>query len=86
MVNSVRVVNIKCGGCKSQIIETLQKAGAQKVEVNVEKQTVSFEGNRSVMCKKLSAMGYPEASSEEAKSVLKKARSFLSCAIGKTKK
>lgn len=85
MINSVRVVNIKCGGCKTQIIESLQKAGAQKIEVDVEKQTVSFEGDRDVMCKKLSKMGYPEASSDEAKNVLKKARSFLSCAIGKTK-
>ena len=85
-MNSVRVVNIKCEGCKTSIIETLQKAGARNVEVDVEKQTVSFEGDKDVMSKKLSQMGYPESSSEEAKSVLKKARSYFSCAIGKTKK
>ena len=63
-----------------------RKAHPEKYnDVDVEKQTVSFEGDRNVMCKKLSAMGYPEQSSDEAKNVLKKARSFLSCAIGKTK-
>ncbi|MEA2007067.1 MAG: cation transporter [Patescibacteria group bacterium] len=86
MINSVHLVDIRCDGCETSIIEALEKAGARNVEIDVEKQTVSFEGDRDMMSKKLLQIGYPESSSAEAKSILKKARSYFSCAIGKTKK
>ena len=83
---TVKVVNLKCGGCERTIKDDLEKAGATNVQVDHTTQTVSFEGDKDVMRGRLSQLGYPEASSPQAKNILKKARSFLSCAIGKTKK
>ena len=83
---TVKVANIKCGGCERTIKDALEKAGATNVQVDHATQTVSFAGDKDVMYERLSKLGYPKASSPEAKKILKKARSFLSCAIGKTKK
>lgn len=82
----IKVVNIKCGGCAAGIKEALKKEGLKNIDVDVANQTVSFDGNSKVATKKLAQMGYPEAGSKRAKSITKKAKSFLSCAIGKTKK
>ncbi len=81
----LKVVNIKCGGCEQNIIDSLQKMGLKNVSVDVAEQTISFEGDENVAKKQLTKMGYPPADSPEAKSKLKKAKSFVSCLIGKTK-
>ena len=84
-MNNLKVVNIKCGGCEKGIISALEKEGLRNIKVDVALQIVSFEGNLEIVRKKLSAMGYPEVGSKEAKSILKKAKSYMSCAVGKMK-
>jgi len=84
-MNTLQVVNIKCGGCIKSITAALEKKGMKNISVEIENQTVSFEGDPEIAKKSLSKMGYPEVSSEEAKSLLKKGQSLVSCAIGKMK-
>lgn len=85
-MESIHVVNIKCGGCEANIISSLKDAGLSNIKVDVENQLVSFEGNVEIANSILSKMGYPEANSPEAKKLSKKARSYISCAVGKMKK
>lgn len=82
---TIKVVNIKCGGCGKGIVSALEKEGLKNVQVDVSGQEVSFDGDRDRAAKKLIQMGYPAAGSREAKSFLKKAKSYMSCLIGKTK-
>ena len=84
-MNTLKVVNIKCGGCEKGIISALEKKGLSNVRVNVANQTISFDGDINIARKKLASMGYPEAGSKQAKSILKKAKSYMSCAVGKMK-
>jgi len=84
-MTKIKVVNIKCGGCEKSIITSLEKQGLKNIEVDVVSQTVSFEGNPEVAKRKLASMGYPEAGSKQAKSLLKKGKSYLSCLVGKMK-
>lgn len=82
----IKVVNIKCGGCEAGIVSALSKKGLKDIKVDIDNQEVIFEGDVSLAKKTLTKMGYPEAGSNEAKSMVKKAKSYISCAIGKTKK
>ncbi len=82
----IEVVNIKCGGCEESIIDALTEAGLSNINVDVANQKVYFEGDQEKAKEILNKMGYPEAGSKQAKSLIKKAKSYISCAIGKTKK
>lgn len=82
-MNNLQVVNIKCGGCVKSITAALEKEGLKNVSVEIENQTVNFEGDPMIAKGTLSKIGYPEIGSEEAKSLIKKGQSFVSCAIGK---
>jgi len=86
-MTTLTVVNIKCGGCEKSIASALEKLGCKNIAVDVAKQQISFEGGDIGKIKKeLAKMGYPEASSPEAKSLLKKATSYASCMVGRLKK
>lgn len=85
-MQTIKVVNIKCGGCEASIIKTLEKQGFKNIKVDHTCQEVSFEGDENKAKEILAKMGYPEENSKEAKSLAKKAKSFYSCAIGKIKK
>ena len=85
-MNTIKVVNIKCGGCEQMIISSLAKGGITNVQVDVAKQTVNFDGDIEKAKKILADLGYPEENSAEAKSFLKKAKSYTSCLIGRIKK
>lgn len=85
-MDTINVVNIKCGGCEKGIVSALTKDGMENISVDIESQKVSFDGDAEIAKKTLSKMGYPEANSPEAKKFSKKAKSYISCAIGKTKK
>lgn len=85
-MQSIHVANIKCGGCETSIVSSLQKAGLKDIKVDVEKQLVSFEGDVQIANKILAKMGYPEADSPEAKKLSKKAKSYIFCAVGRMKK
>ncbi len=87
---TIEVVNIKCGGCAKSITNALEKAGFSNIEVSIDTQTISFfvpdhsSEEKILEAKKiLEAMGYPEKNSEAATSLLKKAKSYASCAVGK---
>lgn len=81
---TIFVENIKCGGCMKSIKDTLQQiGGVETVTVDKDKESVIVTGagiNRSIVTDKLSSMGYPEKGNN---SLLKKARSYISCAVGK---
>lgn len=86
MMQTITVVNIKCGGCANTIKKELTSIGAKNVSVNIEKQQVTFDGDMDKVMLKLNQIGYPDVGSKEAKSFLKKAKSFVSCGIGKIDK
>jgi len=85
---SIHVENIKCGGCANSIKKGLMdEAGVSMVEINVESGMVSIDGenlDRDAIAAHLLKMGYPESGSVEGiKAATAKAKSFVSCAIGK---
>jgi copper chaperone len=85
---SIQVENIKCGGCANSIKKGLMdKAGVSTVEIDVENGMVSIDGenlDRDAIAVHLLKMGYPERGSVEGmKAAAAKAKSFVSCAIGK---
>ena len=81
---SVEVENIKCGGCASSI----RSAFDGEVNVDVEQGIVHFsadESQRAQYLEKLRSLGYPEVGSTEGLTrVAAKAKSFVSCAVGRT--
>lgn len=85
-MEKIRIVNLKCGGCAKSIKEALSKDEFSAVSVDEKTSQVSFLGNRAKAVQILENLGYPEAGSEKAKSLLKKAKSYVSCARGKMKK
>lgn len=87
----ILVENIKCSGCASGITKALQAlpsvnqvdveivTGRLTLDVIEDSQTV-----RDEICQVLLKMGYPEKGSVEGlKAAGAKAKSFVSCAIGK---
>ena len=88
MSYTLAVENIKCGGCANSIRSRLIEEGlAQTVEVDVELGQVRVDGNpewRSQVLIELAKMGYPEVGSVEGlRAATAKAKSFVSCAIGR---
>ena len=81
---TIFVENIKCGGCMKSIKDALQQiAGIDSVLLDIKKESVIITGadiNRGTVLDKLGALGYPEKGNN---SLLKKARSYVSCAVGK---
>jgi len=85
---AIAVENIKCGGCANSIRSKLLEDGlAQGVEVDIEQGQVHVDGNpewRDQVARALARMGYPEVGSVEGmKAAAAKAKSFVSCAIGR---
>lgn len=85
-MSKIEVVNIKCGGCAKSIEDALTKKGLTDVKVDPTCQMVEFEGDESIAEEILNKMGYPKAGSKEAESLLKKAKSYASCMVGRVKK
>ncbi len=85
------VENIKCGGCASSITKKLNETfDTQSAEVNVEQGMVSLEADeskRDEVVETLLGLGYPETDSVHGfDSAKAKAKSFVSCAIGRMDK
>ena len=86
---SIDVENIRCGGCANTITKKLNDIeGINAVEVAIEEQVVTVdtenESLRGIAVAALLKMGYPEKGSVEGLAALKgKAKSVVSCAIGK---
>ena len=88
MKHIVDVENIKCGGCANTIESKLGKLDSvTQVSVDVEQGLVTVEADddsRAQLVETLLASGYPEKGTAEGlKAVKAKAKSFVSCAIGK---
>ena len=78
------VENIKCGGCENTIKKALKKIPqVEDVVITVATGMIKVNGtaNRDIIVNKLYDLGYPQ---EGENSFVSKAKSYLSCAIGKT--
>lgn len=92
MKTTIKVVNIKCGGCANSIHKSLASlTGVFGVSVNLESGEITVdhtdEVSRQQLAAKLHAMGYPEEGTVKGFEALKAgAKSFVSCAIGRMDK
>jgi copper chaperone len=88
MEHVIEVENIRCGGCANTITHSLQKLeGVSSVSVDIENGRVAgttAADDRERLVAALLKHGYPEKGSAEGLEAAKaKAKSFVSCAIGK---
>jgi len=89
MTTTLEIQNLKCGGCAHTIITKLNELeGIQSVAVDNDAHTVTFESATKNgierATKLLSKLGYP--TNGNANSIGKKAKSFVSCALGRLEK
>lgn len=88
MAYQISVENIKCGGCASTIRSKLEAMeGIDKVDVMIEQGIVDVEAvddTRDAVAAKLLKLGYPETGTAEGiAAATAKAKSFVSCAVGR---
>ena len=88
MIYEISVENIKCGGCAGTITRRLNELDAvSDVQVDVDTGVVSITGEESSkmeVTQLLLKLGYPECGTAEGlKAAKAKAKSFVSCAVGK---
>jgi len=85
MTTTIQIENLKCGGCAATIKKgILGIDSVSEVDVNVETSEVKVSHTNNVVNtikEKLSKLGYPEAGDKNT--VLHKAKSFVSCAVGR---
>jgi copper chaperone len=89
MTTTLEIQNLKCGGCAHAIISKLNNLeGIQNVSVDTNSNTVSFQNELASevesATKLLSKLGYPV--NGDVNSIGKKAKSFVSCAVGRMAK
>ncbi len=84
-----QVLNVKCGGCASTLQKSLKDEFGE-VSVNLEKEpreiTLNIDDEKvTLLSEKLRKLGYPLASEDIGliEGTTLKAKSFVSCAIGK---
>jgi len=87
----ITVDNIKCGGCAGSITKKLTAEFAtDQINIDIERGIVDIDINDSkkeALVKVLLDLGYPETDSVHGfDSAKAKAKSFVSCAIGKMDK
>ncbi|APG66500.1 heavy metal transporter [Tenacibaculum todarodis] len=85
MKTKIEIENLKCGGCAATIKKGLLNLdGIANVEVDVEKSMVFVTSENEkieVIKEKLSKLGYPEVGGKNT--IVHKAKSFVSCAVGR---
>ena len=84
----IEVENIKCGGCANSITSKLQSLpGVDQAKVDIEGGKVSINGDQTLRDEYVAAlagMGYPETGTIQGlQSASAKAKSFVSCAVGR---
>ena len=89
MKTTLIIQNLKCGGCANTVITRLSELeNINDVEVNNEENSVTFsfssEEDIEQAMSLLSKLGYPVVGEENT--LGKKAKSFVSCAIGRINK
>lgn len=85
-MEEINIQNLKCGGCASTITKKISQMNCVKsVTVNIENASVFVElidkKQLHEVKEKLSSLGYPEET--EPNSFSKRAKSMLSCSVGK---
>ena len=86
---NITVENIRCSGCTNTITKKLMALdGVKSVDIAIDEQIVAIEADNDadhdLYVSTLLAMGYPERGSVEGIAALKgKAKSLVSCAVGK---
>ncbi|CAL2084650.1 heavy-metal-associated domain-containing protein [Tenacibaculum sp. 190524A05c] len=87
MIKEIYIENLKCGGCAKTITSELSEIkGVDNVDVNVTDSKVTFNSPDSLVetiKEKLSKLGYPEVG--DTNNIMHKAKSFVSCAVGRMK-
>ena len=86
MKTTLEIQNLKCGGCANTITTRLSALeNIENVLVNNDNDTVTFnykgDDNLSEAINLLSKLGYPIVG--ESNPLTKKAKSFVSCAVGR---
>jgi len=85
MKAEIQIENLKCGGCAATIKKgVLSIDGVEEVIVDVENSMVSISSEISTLKTikaKLSKLGYPEVGGKNT--LVHKAKSFVSCAVGR---
>jgi copper chaperone CopZ len=85
MITTIKIDNLKCHGCAHTITSGLLKTnGVSEVKVDHDTSSVQIthndEATTDLLRSKLSSMGYPEFGTT---SLGQKAKSYVSCAIGR---
>jgi len=88
MIYEIKVENIKCGGCAGTINKRLNELDSvDDCQVDIENGIVSISGDessRDEATQLLLSLGYPETGTAEGlKAATAKAKSFVSCAVGR---
>ena len=88
MSYEISVENIKCGGCANTITSKLQALPVvENCEVDIENGIVRITGDESHKAEVsalLLKLGYPESGTAEGlKAAKARAKSFVSCAVGR---
>jgi len=88
MTYELSVENIKCGGCANTITTRLNALDAvSDSQVDIENGVVTITGDESSkaeVAQLLLKLGYPEKGTAEGlKAATAKAKSFVSCAVGR---
>lgn len=85
MTTEIQIENLKCGGCAATIKKgLLALENINEVHIDVEKSMVTVTSENIDLAKvktKLSKLGYPEIGDKNT--VMHKAKSFVSCAVGR---
>jgi len=89
MNTTLHIQNLKCGGCAHTVTTKLSAIqNIENVQVDVENDTVTFdfvsENDLEKVKQKLLALGYPAMG--EANPLTTRAKSFVSCAVGRMAK
>jgi len=85
-MTTLEIQNLKCHGCANTITKAIQKIkGITDLSIDVEKSTISFSSLDLAIVEtvktRLSKLGYPEVDADN--STFQKAKSYVSCAIGR---
>ena len=86
MKTTVQVQNLKCGGCAKTITTKLSRIeNISDISIEVEKSEITFDYDSEITLlnakEALKNAGYPEINDDN--SLITKAKSYVSCAIGK---
>jgi len=89
MKQTFEVINVKCGGCAGTLKDKLKNDfGEVEVDLNVEPRKITLDiedENIEALAAALKKLGYPLVTEEMGfiDSTTAKAKSFVSCAVGK---